>query len=121
MSKKRTSPSSASLSLNNNFKFSTPDSGFVYNGKNYSDWLFNIRLACDGIPILRAMLRGEAERPKKADIVHAPDVEALLARLKSSTQAFSSTPVAIFYDTSSQDYGTNANGGVYVTDDPPLD
>ena len=92
MSKKRTSPSSASLSLNNNFKFTTPDSGFVYNGKNYSDWLFNITLACDGIPILRAMLRGEIERPKSTEVIHDPDVEALLARLKSSTQAFSWAP-----------------------------
>ena len=121
MSKKRASPSSASLSLNNNFKFTTPDSGFVYNGKNYSDWLFNITLACDGIPILRAMLRGEIERPKPTEIIHDPDVEALLARLKSSTQAFSSKPVAIYFDTSSQEYGTNANGGVYVTDwDPKI-
>ena len=121
MSKKRSSPSSASLSLNTNFKFTTPDPEFVYNGTNYPDWHFNISLVCDGIPILHAMLRGEIKRPELAAIVHDPDVEALLARLKSSAQAFSTNPVAIYFDTSSQDYGTNANGGVFVTDwDPAI-
>ena len=115
MAQKRSSPSSASLSLYNNFKFTTPDPEFVYDGSNYPDWLFNIKLACDGIPILRAMLRGEIQRPKLPAIVHDPDIEALLARLKSSVQAFSTNPVAIYFDTSSPEYGTNANGGVYVT------
>ena len=121
MSKKRSSPSAGSLSLNTNFKFTSPNPEFIYNGQNYSDWLFNINLVCDGTPILHAMLRGEIKRPELAAIVHDPDVEALLARLKSSAQAFSTNPVAIYFDTSSQDYGTNANGGVFVTDwDPAI-
>ena len=104
MSKKRSSPSSASLSLNTNFKFTTPDPEFVYNGTNYPDWQFNISLVCDGIPILHAMLRGNAKRPDPAGIIHNPDVEALLARLKNSAIAFSPKPVPIFFDTSSRDY-----------------
>ena len=96
MAKKRTSPSSACLSLNNDFKFSSPDSEFVYNGKNYPDWFFNITLACDSMPMLRAMLRGDVEPPVPAKIIHEPDTEALLARLKGKAIAFSPKPVPIF-------------------------
>ena len=114
MSKKRTSPSSGRLSLNNDFKLSQPDPEFVYNGKNYPDWIFNINLACDAKPILRAMLRGEIDPPDPTKVLHNPDVDAMLTRLKSNVVAFSTKPVPIFFDTSSPDYGTNANGGAFV-------
>ena len=121
MSKKRTSPSSGRLSLNNDFKLSQPDSEFVYNGKNYPDWIFNISLACDAKPILRAMLRGEIDPPDTTKVLHNPDVDAMLTRLKSNVVAFSTKPVPIFFDTSSPDYGTNAIGGAFVTDwDPAI-
>ena len=73
MSKKRSSPSAGSLSLNTNFKFTSPNPEFIYNGQNYSDWLFNIKLVCDGIPILHAMIGGTAKRPDPSDIKHKPD------------------------------------------------
>ena len=111
MSKKRTSPSSGCLSLNNDFKLPQPDPEFVYNGKNYPDWIFNIGLACVAKPILRAMLRGEIERPDPTKVIHDPDVEALLARFKRSSVMFSPKPVPIFFDTSS-DSGHAQNRGL---------